>query len=80
MIAEGGVAVVYDDACVFQGLADSFVVILPAAPGSIEHHPDLHPSLVGGDDGLEQIRVGEDKHLDLERLLGRVNRVEERLR
>jgi hypothetical protein len=76
---DGGVAGDHVDARVGELLAHHLVVFLAAPAGGIEHHPHLHAATVRGDDGVHQRRVGEDEHLDPERLLGDGDRVEDGL-
>ena len=62
--AELGVAVLDLDAGLFQRLAGLGILLFAAAARGIEHDLDFEPAVFGGDDGLEQIRVGKDEHFD----------------
>ena len=77
--AEVGVAVLDFDAGFFQRLAGLGVFLFAAAARGIEHDLDFDPAHLRGDDGFDQIRVGEDEHFDPERFLRGVDCVDDRL-
>src|SRR5207253_6404563 len=59
-------------------LARVLVLFLAAAARRVEHHADVHTAALGGDDGADQGRIGEDEHLDAERFPRLADRVEDR--
>src|SRR5215475_12723157 len=76
---ERRIAVDYCDTHLLEFPARRFVLWLAATPGRIEHDSDFDPTLVCSDHGGEQRRVGEEEHLDAQRLCGGVDGVKNRL-
>ena len=75
---EGRIAVDYVDPGIGQQGPRLIVLLFAATPGRIQHDPDLHAAPLGGDHAMQQLRVGKQKHLDAQRLLGVIDRVEDR--
>jgi hypothetical protein len=75
---EGRVAVAHLDAGVNEFLAGLLVLRFAAAPRRVEHDAHLDAALVRGDHRVDQGRIGEQEHPDVERLLRAGNRVDQR--
>ena len=75
---EGGIAVNDLDSGGGELFPGILVLRFSAATRGVEHDAHFHAALVGGDDGLQQSGVGEDKHLDAQRFRGAVDGVEDR--
>ena len=63
---------------VLEELEGLVIVMLPGEARGVQHHPDLHAALVGRDDRLDQDRISELEHLDVQRVLGSLEGAKDR--
>ncbi len=64
------VAVAHADAGREQRRARELVVAGAVAPGGIEHDANIHTATPGGDHRVEQGRIGEQEHPDVQAVPG----------
>jgi len=63
---------------VLEELEGLVIIMLAGEAGGVQHHSDLHTALVGRDHRLDQDRIGELEHLDVQRVLGSLEGAKDR--